>query len=136
MIERPVYEYIKGHKVKMEEHMLSATELASMYGLYTNNNNPNGLLISCILSDYVTEHGMNVSEYYYPHGKGVMRVYPELIYKQALNEFTFMLNPGDRDTYYMKSEKKKVNYLYKPHKNGCVIPIERRTMNGRSKESN
>ena len=59
------YKYIKGHEVVMDEHMLSATELAKIYGLYTLNNNPNGLLVTRILADYVSSNNLNVSEYYY-----------------------------------------------------------------------
>ena len=54
------YKYIKGHEVVMDEHMLSATELAKIYGLYTLNNNPNGLLVTRILADYVSSNNLNV----------------------------------------------------------------------------
>ena len=85
------YKYIKGHEIVMDEHMLSATELAKIYGLYTLNNNPNGLLVTRILADYVSSNNLNVSEYYYPHRQGVMRVYPSFIYEKALTDFVFRL---------------------------------------------
>lgn len=112
-MKRRVYEYIKGKKVQVEEHMLSATELASMYGLYTLNNNPNGLLVSQILSDYVRDTNLNVAEYYYPHNRGVMRVYPEIVYSKPLLDFCFDLKDGDEKIYVAKYEKKKINFIFK-----------------------
>ena len=112
-MQRRVYEYIKGKKVQMEEHMLSATELASMYGLYTLKHNPNGLLVSQILADYVQDTNLNVAEYYYPHNKGVMRVYPEIVYTKPLFDFCFDLEDGDVKIYVAKYEKKKINFVFK-----------------------
>lgn len=119
-----MYEYIKGKKVQMEEHMLSATELASMFGLYTLNHNPNGLLVSQILSDYVQETNLNIAEYYYPHSRGAMRVYPEIVYRKALSDFVFDFEDGDKKVYVSKYEKKKINFVFKtPIK---VIPYGKR----------
>lgn len=127
-----MYQYIKGHKTLMEEHMLSATELAKMFGLYTLNNNPNGLLVSCVLANYIKNNNLNVSEYYYPHSRGVMRVYPSIIYQKALNDFVFDLVEETEYTYIDKDNKRKIGYKYKQRKNGTVISItERSRTNGR-----
>lgn len=128
-----LYKYIKGREVLMEEHMLSATELAKQFGLYTLNNNPNGLLVSNILADYVDDKNLNVSEYYYPHSHGVMRVYPSFVYQKCLNDFVFDLQENTEYSYVVNSKngKSRINFKYK-EKSGTVISMsERRRTNGR-----
>mgnify|MGYP006341644007 FL=1 len=119
------YKYIKGHEVVMDEHMLSATELAKIYGLYTLNNNPNGLLVTRILADYVSSNNLNVSEYYYPHRQGVMRVYPSFIYEKALTDFVFRLEEDKEYVYIVnnRNEKRKINYKFKKRQYGTIISI-------------
>ena len=119
------YKYIKGHEVVMDEHMLSATELAKIYGLYTLNNNPNGLLVTRILADYVSSNNLNVSEYYYPHKQGVMRVYPSFIYEKALTDFVFRLEDDKEYVYIVdnRNEKRKINYKFKKRQYGTIISI-------------
>lgn len=121
-----MYEYIKGQKVQMEEHMLSATELASMYRLETLKHKPNAILVGLILSDYVKDTNLNIAEYYYPHKKGVMRVYPEVLYRKALEEFVFDLEPFKQKVYISRYEKRKVKFIYAKFeelKEPVVIPI-------------
>lgn len=129
-----MYNYIKGCKVLMEEHMLSATELAKIFGLYTLNDNPNAALISCILADYVKESNLNISEYYYPHSHGVMRVYPSVVYQKVLNDFVFDLKE-DMEYSYIVNEangKKRISYKYKQKKSDKIVSIkERRKANVR-----
>ena len=119
------YKYIKGHEVIIDEHMLSATELAKIYGLYTLNNNPNGLLVTRILADYVSSNNLNVSEYYYPHKQGVMRVYPSFIYEKALTDFVFRLEEDKEYVYIVdnRNEKRKINYKFKKRQYGTIISI-------------
>ena len=122
------YKYIKGHEVVMDEHMLSATELAKIYGLYTLNNNPNGLLVTRILADYVSSNNLNVSEYYYPHKQGVMRVYPSFIYEKALTDFVFRLEDEKEYVYIVdnRNEKRKINCKFKKRQYGTIISIRER----------
>ena len=122
------YKYIKGHEAEMDEHMLSATELAKIYGLYTLNNNPNGLLVTRILADYVSSNNLNVSEYYYPHRQGVMRVYPSFIYEKALTDFVFRLEEDKEYVYIIdnRNEKRKINYKFKKRQYGTIISIRER----------
>ena len=124
----PVYEYIKGQTVTLTEHMLSATELAKRYGLYTLNNHPNGMLVTNILADYVKENNLNVSEYYYPHSRGCRRVQPAQIYPNALSDCIFPLEPNVEYTYQSKARKSKINYKYK-QTGEKVISMERRQKN-------
>ena len=125
----PVYEYIKGQTVTLTEHMLSATELAKRYGLYTLNNNPNGILVTNILADYVKDNNLNIAEYYYPHSKGCMRVYPAQLYNEALLDFTFPLESGVEYTYQSKVRKSKIRYKYKQSKQNVISMTERRQRN-------
>ena len=121
-----MYEYIKGQKVQMEEHMLSATELASMYGLETLKHKPNAILVGLILSDYVKDTNLNIAEYYYPHKKGVMRVYPEILYKKVLEKFVFDLEPFKQKVYVSKYERRKVKFIYakfEKTEEPVIIPI-------------
>ena len=122
------YKYIKGHEEVLDEHMLSATELAKIYGLYTLNNNPNGLLVTRILADYVSSNNLNVSEYYYPHKQGVMRVYPSFIYEKALTDFVFRLEEDKEYVYIIdnRNEKRKINYKFKKRQYGTIISIRGR----------
>lgn len=128
------YKYIKGYEVYMDEHMLSATELAKLYGLYTLNNNPNGFLVCNILADYVQDKNLNVSQYYYPHSHGVMRVYPSLVYEKVLTNFVFDLEEDKEYVYITRNQdnRHKINYKYKKQKACNVISMtERRKINGK-----
>lgn len=112
----PQYKYIKGCEVLSDEHMLSATEIAKLYGLLTVNGKPNGLLACHILSDYVYKTNLNIAEYYYPHSHGVMRVYPSALYDKALTEFIFPLEENQVYTYTTRDQgkgRRKINYRYK-----------------------
>lgn len=126
-----MYKYIQGKEVLLKEHMLSATELAKVYGLYTLNNNPNGFLVSRILADYISDKNLNIAEYYYPHSRGVMRVYPAIVYDAALSNFVFDLQDGNEYTYIIKEEGKKsrINYKYKARQNQIISMTERRKQN-------
>lgn len=129
-----MYKYIKGHEVFMEEHMLSATELAKLFGLYSTNDKPHGLLVKHILADYVKDNNLNISEYYYAHGHGVMRVYPSMVYQKALLDFVFDLKEEAIYDYIVHGSngKNKLSYKYKQRKSGKIISItERRGLYGR-----
>lgn len=131
-----MYKYIKGHEVLIEEHMLSATELAKMFGLYTLNNNPNGFLVSCILADYIKDSNLNIYDYYYPHSRGVMRVYPSIVYDKVLYNFVFDLEENKEYVYVTRNgdRKSKINYKYKrprTYDNNIISIPERRKNNGR-----
>lgn len=132
-----MYEYIKGKKVECEEHMLSASEIATMYGIQTENKQPHSLMIAAILRQYVSKSNLNIAEYYYPHNRGCMRVYPELLWKPAMSEFMYY-NDLDVDNnqqtriYKIDSEKKKFVYIHNNNKQQQrIINIsERRKRNG------
>lgn len=132
-----MYEYIKGKKIDCEEHMLSASEIATMYGIQTENKQPHSLMIAAILREYVSKSNLNIAEYYYPHSRGCMRVYPEILWKPAMSEFMYY-NDLDVDNnknsriYKVDSEKKKFVYVHNSEKiRPRVISLEgRRKHNG------
>ena len=131
-----MYEYIKGKKVECEEHMLSASEIATMYGIQTESKQPHSLMIAAILREYVRKTNLNVAEYYYPHSKGCMRVYPELLWKPAMSEFMYYnnLDVDDKQSkiYKIDFEKKKFIYVHdnKKQRQRIVSIEERRKHNG------
>ena len=132
-----MYEYIKGKKIECEEHMLSASEIASMYGIQTENKQPHSLMIAAILRDYVRKTNLNIAEYYYSHNRGCMRVYPELLWKPAMSEFIYyndldVDNNQQTKVYKIDSEKKKFVYIQSKNKQPQrIISLEeRRKYNG------
>lgn len=131
-----MYEYIKGKKIQTEEHMLSASEIAVMYGIQTENKQPHSLMIAAILREYVNKTNLNIAEYYYPHSKGCMRVYPELLWKPAMSDFMYYNNldiNNDKKSrvYKVSSEKKNFVYVHnKPEQKRIINISERRKYNG------
>ena len=127
-----MYEYIKGKKIECEEHMLSASEIASMYGILTENKQPHSLMIAAILREYVRKTNLNIAEYYYPHSKGCMRVYPELLWKPAMSEFAYyndldVDNNQQAKVYKIDFEKKKFTYVQENKKQlNKIVSIEKR----------
>ena len=118
-----MYEYIKGKKIQCQEHMLSATEIANIYGIYKvpdkigENLKPNPIVVGAILREYDTVKNLNISEFYYPHSHGCMRVYPEIVWKPAMDEFIYKnelyKNPTDKQYLRIDKESKTYSYYYK-----------------------
>lgn len=111
----PQYKYIEGREVLCDEHMLSATEIAKLYGITTANDKPNGALVCNVLADYINSVGASMPEYYYPHSHGVMKVYPRMLYTKALNDFTQNLHKGEKYMYMTDDpnrNKKKIIFKY------------------------
>ena len=131
-----MYEYIKGKKIQLDEHMLSASEIATMYGILTENKQPHSLMISAILREYIRKTNLNVAEYYYPHSKGCMRVYPELLWKPAMTDFTYyhfdVDSANEPKIYKVSAEMKNFVYLHgKSNRSHRIVNInERRNHNG------
>ena len=127
-----MYEYIKGSKVQLEEHMLSATEIASTIGVVTENNRPHGLLVSAIIRDYIYKNNLQTSEYYYVYDKGCMRVYPKEIWKKATSAFVFYNSILEKDVVrVLQIDSEQRVYKYKivdncPKKECVIVNIEER----------
>jgi hypothetical protein len=134
-----MYEYIKGKKVELEEHMLSASEIATIYNIFTvEGKQPHGLMISALLRQFIDKTNLNVAEYYYPHSRGAMRVYPEMVWKPAMNKFIYDNNldidfSNDKRIFKLDSERKKFMYIHSKtvKQSKRIIDInERRQQNG------
>lgn len=130
-----MYEYIKGKKIECKEHMLSASEIATIYGIQTENKQPHSLMIAAILREYVRKTNLNIAEYYYPHSKGCMRVYPELLWEPAISEFMYYNISDDNDIqqvkiYKVDFEKKKFVYIYNKKQQKIIKMKDRRKDDG------
>ena len=80
MEDQRFYEYYIG--VKSSEHLLSATEIAQLYGVATENNEPHSKLISAYLDDD------RENKIFYRTAKGyMMRVYGENEYAPLMYNF-------------------------------------------------
>jgi hypothetical protein len=118
-----MYEYIKGKKIQCPEHMLSATEIASLYGIYRvpgkngEKLKPNPLIVGTVLKEYDIEKNLNISEFYYSHSRGCMRVYPEMLWRPAMEEFIYKnelyKHSEEKLTLKVDRELKTYNYYYK-----------------------
>ena len=111
------YKYIRGLEIISDEHMLSATELARMYGLQTVNGKPNAMLVSHLINDYVCKNNINVFDHYYAHSHGVMKVYPYSLYAKPLGDFVNIMQTlgGDQEREYTSKypEKRTIKFKYK-----------------------
>lgn len=111
----PTYKYIKGTEILSTEHMLSATELASFYGLLTVNNKPNAVLVTQILEDSSKPlfGATSASDFYFPHSHGVIKVYPRARYN-ILDAFVQSLKEGKVYEYGPRNTSKQpIKYKYK-----------------------
>ena len=86
------YEYVKGETFISEEHMLSCTEIAQMFGIcYSKENSkPYGRVVTSAIKDYVKRRNLKTYEFYYIGGRRALRVYPSELYLPAMKEFIFM----------------------------------------------
>lgn len=85
------YKYIRGESVELDEHMLSATEIAKLYGIFTKSGTPNGVMVG----DYLQQHVKDSPQYFYPFSHGVMKVYPQDFYTCWMSKFVETLKRGE-----------------------------------------
>lgn len=98
------YKYIHGEAVELDEHMLSATEIAKQYGLYTEGGTPNGVMVG----DYLQQHIEGNLQYFYPYSHGVMKVYPKTFYEKWMDKLVGTLNTTG---VWVGSKGKKYKYI-------------------------
>lgn len=86
-----MYTYYK--ETQSEEHMLYATEIAELAGIYSLKNKPATALVSEILQDHIKSLD-NYEQYYYLSGpyNRKNKVYPKSIYVQAIIDFFIGIN--------------------------------------------
>ena len=85
-----MYKYIKGITVMSEERLYSTLEIAEEYFLWMPFDNslvPHEELVSFIISTFIHEHNLKVSEYYYISKKGAFQVFSKQFYVPIMEEF-------------------------------------------------
>lgn len=133
-----MYEYIKGKKVELDEHMLSASEIATLYSIVTvESKQPHSLMVSAVIREHIRANNMNISEYYYPHSRGCMRVYPVMLWKPIMDKFIYDndldINKEQQMVYKVDAENKKFIYMCRKKitsQNRVIDITERRNRNG------
>ena len=81
-----MYTYYK--KIKKEEHMLYAKEIAKKYGILSMNNKEATRLVTKVLDEYIEKNNIQEEQLYYITKNGYpSRVYPRHVYMQAMSEF-------------------------------------------------
>lgn len=89
-----MYSYYK--KLEIEEQMLFDSEIARLYKIYKIQDKkdfgevvgaPYFSLVKKIISEYIEENSIELEEMYYPTFGGMGLVYPESVYKPAVEAF-------------------------------------------------
>lgn len=129
-----MYKYLKGKEFTSEEHMLSCTEIASMYCLkHCSSKKPHSSLVSRVIKDYINSRNIKVDEIWYLGGRHAMRVYPEEIWKPALNNFVYdmHLNKNGEYEYDIPEEKSKITFFFEGNSyNKQIISFKGGNING------
>ena len=101
-------------KVESYEHMLSCTELAVAYAIFTTKEEPKPhcRLVAAILNAYYEEHPEAV-KMYYSTKHGMMQVWPQEVYKPIL-ESLISNNPLNTELTYTTYKGKNHNYQIAP----------------------
>lgn len=75
--------------VILEEHMLYSSEIANIYGLTLPNGNPRTRLVTNVIRKYIHENLTDPTyvSYYYETRHGLREVYPEGLYKPAIEAY-------------------------------------------------
>ena len=90
-----IFTYYK--PINLEEHMLYSSEIANMYELTLPNGNPRTRLVTNVIRKYIHENLIDPPyvSYYYETKHGLREVYPEGLYKPAIE--TYMKEEGILD---------------------------------------
>ena len=73
-------------KHECSEHLLMASEIATIYGLKTMRGNPHNQLVTKILEHAKTEAEKNQPQLYFV-GRNTVAVYSQALYKRAMEDF-------------------------------------------------
>ena len=72
-------------EIQDDEHYLNPFEIASLYGVYSNKEQPHNRFVARLLTEY--QRIMKIdTKIYYQTKKGMMRVYPSAIYEPLMNK--------------------------------------------------
>ena len=101
-------------KVESYEHMLSCTELAVAYAIFTTKEEPkpHSRLVAAMLNAYYEEHPEE-QKMYYSTKHGMMQVWPADIYKPVF-ESLIANNPLNTELVFTTIKGKNHNYQIAP----------------------
>lgn len=74
-------------EVEYEEHMLYANEISGIYNMFTGINSLSTAKVTSILKKYAKNNNIEIQPLYYHTRYGLKRVYPESLYKPAMDEY-------------------------------------------------
>lgn len=103
--------YTYYNKVKSDEHMLYATEIAICFGINSEKDKPHGLFITKYISEYIKQHIIGYKPLYYVNNRGkANQVYSKEIYVEAIINLCRTMT--ERDKIYIVESGEK-NYKVK-----------------------
>lgn len=76
-------------KVKVKEHLLYASEIAKLYGIYSyTSNKPASNFVSILLAEHIENTNFQDEQLYYHTASGYMvKAYSKDTYQSAMNRF-------------------------------------------------
>lgn len=102
--------------IYLEEHLLLASEIAELYGIYTEQDLPHARLITALINQkrYVVPKDFDIP-FYYHSSKDLLRVYPKCLYEQVINDFFKQIEPLKEEIKTIKITlgQKSTNYKFK-----------------------
>lgn len=71
-----------------EEHMLFASEIAKLFGIYSSNGNYHSVFVSKYIDDYIINKNIKDYKqlYYMTSKKTFIKVYPKCIYLEVIKK--------------------------------------------------
>lgn len=100
-------------EVKLDEHLLYATEIATLYNVRTYpSGKPAKGLISSLLNEYLELVGLDKDQLYYHTVSGYMvKVYSQQVYSLVMNKFFREIYlKYNKDDLYIEYEHKNRKY--------------------------
>ena len=94
-------------QVFSDEHMLFASELAEVYGIYSLSDKPHYALVKTAITDYIDNNNIKHMPIFYETKKGLREVFPREYYEPALkslltnSEGVYISNKNKK--YYFKN---------------------------------
>ncbi|QAA31255.1 hypothetical protein [Clostridium manihotivorum] len=106
-------------KIELDEQLLFDSEIARKYKIYRYKNNKNEIknslnakLVTVIIEEYIQENNIKCEELYYPTFSGIARVYPESVYKPAIEQFLEKQCANESNQYYKAKNGAKYKFTY------------------------
>lgn len=99
-------------KVTSGEHMLYASEIAELYGVYSTGERPHSTLVRAIIGDYNKNNCLFREGLYYINKFGKCNeVWPQLAYNEAM--INFIKNQTTNNGIYLSDDGIKYKFILK-----------------------